>query len=85
MIKKSNEKECKEVYLDREWVVKNDNIPHFANVIKNVDKNEGVEITMNCNAGAFDWIIEFLKLKTTQDDKIEELENSIDGLSKNMR
>jgi hypothetical protein len=65
LIKKSNEKECKEVLLERDWVIKNNTIPHFANVIKNVDKNEGVEITMNCNASAFDWIIEFVKIKTT--------------------
>jgi len=51
--------------LERDWVIKNNTIPHFANVIKNVDKNEGVEITMNCNASAFDWIIEFVKIKTT--------------------
>jgi hypothetical protein len=39
-------------------------IPHFANVIKTVGPNEGVEITMNCNQEAFDWIIEITKIKS---------------------
>jgi hypothetical protein len=59
--------------LDRAWVQKDNTIPHFANVIKNVDKNEGVEITMNCNSGAFHWIIEFVKIKTTMDDEIDKI------------
>ena len=37
-------------------------IPHFANVTRSVGENEGVEITMNCNEEAFDWIIEMVKL-----------------------
>jgi len=41
--------DIKEVFLERAWVTKNNNIPHFASVIKNVDPNEGVEITMSCN------------------------------------
>ena len=78
LIKKSgNEKEQREVFLDREWVQTDNTIPHFANVIKNVDKNEGVEITMNCNADAFNWIIAFVKISTDNkgqsEDRIEEL------------
>jgi hypothetical protein len=38
-----------------------------------VDENEGVEITMNCNLQAFLWIIDFVKIKTTSVDKIENL------------
>jgi hypothetical protein len=53
--------------------MKNNNVPHFANVIKNVDIKEGVEITMNCNSDAFGWIIDFVKLKTDGDDIIEEM------------
>lgn len=52
---------------------KNNNIPHFANVIQSVDRNEGVEITMNCNADAFKWIIDFVRIKTDGDDKVEEV------------
>ena len=37
-------------------------IPHFAHVTRSVGENEGVEITMNCNEEAFDWIIEMVKL-----------------------
>ena len=56
------------MFIDRAWVQKNNNIPHFSNVIKNVDKNEGVEITMNCNSDAFKWIIDFVKIKTDGDE-----------------
>ena len=61
------------MFIDRAWVQKNNNIPHFSNVIKNVDKNEGVEITMNCNSDAFKWIIDFVKIKTDGDETKEEL------------
>lgn len=61
------------MFIDRKWVQKNNNVPHFANVIKNVDRNEGVEITMNCNADAFSWIMDFVKIKTDGDDAIEDL------------
>jgi hypothetical protein len=71
MIKKSTDKESKEVLLPRDWVLKNNTIPHFANVIKNVDASEGVEITMNCNAAAFEWIIDFVKIKTESADLVE--------------
>jgi hypothetical protein len=37
-------------------------IPHFANVTRSVGENEGVEITMNCNEEAFDWIIKMVKV-----------------------
>ena len=46
-----------EVFLERQWIKKYNAIPHFANVIKGVDDGEGVEITMNCNIAAFQWII----------------------------
>ena len=59
--------------VERDWVQRNNNIPHFANVIKSVDRNEGVEITMNCNADAFKWILDFVRCKSTGDDKIEEI------------
>ena len=71
--KGSSEKEAKEVFLEREWVQRHNNIPHFANVIKSVDPSEGVEITMNCNADAFNWIVEFVKVKSKGDDRIDEL------------
>ena len=67
----SSEREAKEVLLERGWVQKNDNIPHFANVIKGVDSNEGVEITMNCNKKAFEWIIEFVRVKTDGEEELE--------------
>jgi len=38
-----------------------------------VDRTEGVEITMNCNADAFKWIIDFVRIKTDGDDKVEEI------------
>ena len=72
VVKKSNsEKEGKDIYIERDWVQKNNNIPHFANVIKSVSETEGVEITMNCNIDAFNWILAFVKIKTTHDDKME--------------
>jgi hypothetical protein len=48
-------------------------VPHFANVIKKVNQNEGVEITMNCNGDAFSWIMDFVKIKTDGDEIIEEM------------
>ena len=57
-----------EVFLDRAWIKRHNAIPHFCNVIKNVDETEGVEITMNCNIKAFDWLVEMVRLKT---DEIE--------------
>lgn len=67
----STDKEKKEVFLDRKWVQKRNNVPHFANVIKNVDKNEGVEITMNCNKAAFNWLMDFVAIKSNTFDHIE--------------
>ena len=52
------------VMLRRSWIEKQNVIPHFANVIKTVGPNEGVEITMNCNSEAFDWIIDLAKIKS---------------------
>jgi hypothetical protein len=68
----------KEVLIDRNWVSKNNNIPHFANVISSVDKFEGVEITMNCNFDAFSWIITYVKIKSEGDDAIEEMKAKSD-------
>ena len=67
--------------IEREWVSRNNNIPHFANVVKSVDPNEGVEITMNCNSIAFHWIIEFVRLKTNGDDLIVKRQATAQGLS----
>lgn len=79
LIKKGkDDTQIKEVFIDRKWVLKNNNVPHFANVIKNVDMNEGVEITMNCNCDAFSWIIDFVKIKTDGDDQIEEMRANSD-------
>lgn len=72
----SSEREAKEVLLDRAWVQKNDNIPHFANVIKGVDSNEGVEITMNCNKKAFEWIIDFVRVKTDGEEEVEKAQKA---------
>ena len=52
------------VLLRRSWIQSQNVIPHFANVIKSVGPNEGVEITMNCNSEAFDWIIELARIKS---------------------
>ena len=59
------------MFLDRKWVQKRNNVPHFANVIKNVDKNEGVEITMNCNKAAINWLMDFVAIKSNTFDHIE--------------
>lgn len=87
MIKRgsNSDKEAQEVFLEREWVQKDNCIPHFANVIKNVDKHEGVEITMNCNSGAFHWIIAFVKIKTNMDDELEAMRKLPAGVSKERR
>lgn len=85
LIRKHNDKEAKEVLLDRKWVVKNNNIPHFANVVKKVGKHEGVEITMSCNFAAFTWIIDFVKIQSKHDDEIEERQASASGLAKAQR
>ena len=51
--------------LERTWLKKNQKaIPHFSHVVQNIKDSEGVEITMNCNADAFLWILELVKLKT---------------------
>ena len=77
MKKSGNSKdEPKEVYLDRAWIKKHNAIPHFCNVIKNVEDTEGVEITMNCNHAAFNWLVEMVHLKT---DEIETISNERPG------
>ena len=68
--KKEKSSKPEEVLIDREWVAKDNTIPHFSNEIKDVDPNEGVEITMNCNANAFHWIIEFVKIKSHGDELV---------------
>ena len=51
--------------LERAWLKKNQKaIPHFSHVVQNIKDTEGVEITMNCNADAFLWILELVKLRT---------------------
>lgn len=54
--------------LPREWIEKSNAIPHFTKVIKNVQHSEGIEITMNCNTQAFEWIVEVTKIKHNQLD-----------------
>lgn len=74
LIKRGNsDKDKKEVFLDRHWVQKNNNVPHFANVIKNVDGGEGVEITMNCNKAAFTWLMDFVRIKSNAADHMEQV------------
>lgn len=74
LIKRGNsDKDKKEVFLDRHWVQKNNNVPHFANVISNVDGTEGVEITMNCNKAAFTWLMDFVRIKSNAADHIEQV------------
>lgn len=70
---KKDEKEeaHKEVLLERAWLKKHGNraIPHFSQVISQIKESEGVEITMNCNADAFMWIIDLVKLHTNYYDE----------------
>ena len=72
IIKRSSEATVEEVLLERDWVQKDNTIPHFANVIKNVDASEGIEITMNCNKKAFEWIIEYVRVRTDGEQTITE-------------
>ena len=50
--------------LPRDWLKKTRAIPHFATVIDGVGDQEGVEITMNCNYQAFEWIVDIVKIKS---------------------
>jgi len=45
--------------LNKKWLRRR--IPHIKQVISDVKDNEGVEITINCNVEAFDWILKRLK------------------------
>ena len=81
LINKKDKKTIEEIMIDRAWVSKNNNVPHFANVVKTVDPSEGVEITMNCNSIAFHWIIEFVKVKSNGDDLIEKRSATPQGCS----
>ena len=81
LINKKDKKTIEEIFINRAWVSKNDNVPHFANVVKTVDASEGVEITMNCNSIAFHWIMEFVKVKSKGDDLIEKKSETIQGCS----
>mmetsp|Transcript_11563 Transcript_11563/g.17447 ORF Transcript_11563/g.17447 Transcript_11563/m.17447 type:complete len:132 (-) Transcript_11563:2610-3005(-) len=80
LIKKGNiekDAELQEILIERDWVQKNNNVPHFANVIKGVSPKEGVEITMNCNADAFRWIISFVRIKTDTDELLEDIDKLV--------
>lgn len=54
--------------LDRKWA--RENIPHFKPVIDACGENEGIEISLTCNADAFHFLIDFLK-ETTEQERIE--------------
>lgn len=43
----------KEVLLSRKWIKETNAIPHFAKYSSNIDKDEGIEITINCNVYVF--------------------------------
>ena len=49
------------IFLDRIWA--RDNIPHFTQVIKDVHRSEGIEITLTCNVDAFKFAIKYLEIK----------------------
>lgn len=68
---KQGTNEPQEVLLERDWLKSHGNkaIPHFSQVVQQIKETEGVEITMNCNAEAFLWIIELVKFKTGYYDK----------------
>jgi hypothetical protein len=86
LIKRGNsDKDKKEVFLDRRWVQKNNNVPHFANVIRGVDGAEGVEITMNCNKAAFSWLMAFVRVKSSAADHVEEVERDNGGITQAQR
>jgi hypothetical protein len=40
-------------------------------VIKNVGENEGIEITMNCNWEAFEWVIGCTKVYSNYESVVE--------------
>ena len=61
--KSGGDKGKKEVLLPRSWIEATNAVPHFTKVIRNVNSSEGIEITMNCNTQAFEWIIEVTKIK----------------------
>lgn len=64
-LKQGKKDELQDVLLERTWLKKNQKaIPHFSHVVQNIKDTEGVEITMNCNADAFLWILELVKLRT---------------------
>ena len=63
---KQGNAEPQDVMLERDWLKSHGNkaIPHFSQVVQQIKETEGVEITMNCNAEAFLWIISLVKIKT---------------------
>ena len=62
----------KEILLEREWLKKNSEaIPHFSEVISKVKETEGVEITMNCNKAAFNWLMDFVSIKSNTADHLD--------------
>lgn len=62
MIKRPKQDENETIFLDRQWA--KDNIPHFTGVITNVNKTEGIEITLTCNLEAFKFAIKYLEIKS---------------------
>ena len=57
------------MFLARNWIQATNAIPHFSKVIGSVQNSEGIEITMNCNTEAFEWIINLAYLKTNSTDE----------------
>jgi len=49
---------AKVILIDKKWTHKY--IPHFQPVIDGVSDKEGIEISLSCNLGAFEWIIAHL-------------------------
>jgi hypothetical protein len=59
-LKSSNDDQNgKLIILNKHWLRRH--IPHIREVISDVKDSEGVEITINCNVEAFQWIIKRLK------------------------
>lgn len=68
VIKRPDKEET--IFLDRVWA--RDNIPHFTQVIKEVHKSEGIEITLTCNVDAFKFAIKYLEVKNDP-EQLQEL------------
>jgi hypothetical protein len=59
VIKRPKQDDSEIIFLDREWA--RAQIPHFTQVINNVNKQEGIEITLTCNLEAFKFAILYLE------------------------